>query len=59
MPPKASKKIRGLQQELELHVKQLARAVNYACKDLIEPKTKIAKKFRVKPTTLKYRYKDI
>ena len=55
MPPKASKKIKQLQLELQLHDKQLARAMDYAKKHPSESNAKIAKAYGVNVCTLRRR----
>lgn len=59
MPPKTSKKIKELQLELQLHDKQLARAMDYARKHPSESKAKVAKAFGVKAGTLRKRCRGI
>ena len=49
--------IKKLQTEMELHNKQLARAVDYARKHPNESKVKIAKSYGVKVSTLRGRCK--
>ena len=55
MPPKTSKKIKQLQLELNLHDKQLARAIDYVRKHPNESKAKIAKAYGVNGWTLRHR----
>ena len=59
IPPKTKpiKEIKKIQHKLELHDKQLARAVDYAHKHPDESKAKVAKTFGVDAVTLRRRCK--
>ncbi|KAF8436981.1 hypothetical protein BGX38DRAFT_1274280 [Terfezia claveryi] len=59
MPPKTSKKIKQLQLELQIHDKQLARAMDYVRKHSSESKAKIAKAYGVNASTLRRRCRGI